>query len=79
MKRTTLDLLVCPTCHGKLDLLEGTDAEILRGCLRCTSCRMEYPIEQGIPHLIRQESLSGLNRKFARMYDWFSWGYRIIF
>jgi ubiquinone/menaquinone biosynthesis C-methylase UbiE len=33
---------------------------------------------EGIPHFIQPETLTGFNRRFARMYDWFSWGYRLF-
>ncbi len=32
----------------------------------------------GIPHFIQPAQLTGFNRRFARMYDWFSWGYRLF-
>jgi len=33
---------------------------------------------EGIPHFIQPKQLTGFNRRFARMYDWFSWGYRLF-
>jgi ubiquinone/menaquinone biosynthesis C-methylase UbiE len=45
------------------------------GSLRCEPCHKEYPIEQGIPQFLRLAELSGYNRRFARLYDWFSWVY----
>ena len=38
------DILVCPRCHGAL-----TDAGPR---LRCLSCRVAYPVSDGIPVLI---------------------------
>jgi ubiquinone/menaquinone biosynthesis C-methylase UbiE/uncharacterized protein YbaR (Trm112 family) len=76
MKRTTLDLLACPACHAPLALLaERSTADVEAGCLRCTDCGREYPIEAGIPRFIEAAELSGLNRRFARLYDWFSYVY----
>jgi len=78
MQRTTLDLLVCPSCRGCLDDA-GTDEKTLHaGILTCSRCKKEYPIEDGIPHFIQSETLTGFNRRFARLYDWFSWGYRLF-
>jgi len=78
MQRTTLDLLVCPSCRGGLDYA-GTDETTLHaGILTCSRCKKEYPIEDGIPHFIQSETLTGFNRRFARLYDWFSWGYRLF-
>jgi ubiquinone/menaquinone biosynthesis C-methylase UbiE/uncharacterized protein YbaR (Trm112 family) len=73
MKRTTLDLLACPTCRGELVLRqEIEDGSIERGGLFCPHCNKEFPIEQSIPHFIRVEELTGLNRLSARIYDLFS-------
>jgi ubiquinone/menaquinone biosynthesis C-methylase UbiE len=78
MKHTTHELLACPSCHGQLDLTcSDPDAELcLTGTLRCITCSKNYRIAEGIPHFVDPEQLSGLNRRFSRMYDWFSWGYR---
>jgi ubiquinone/menaquinone biosynthesis C-methylase UbiE len=78
MKRSALDLLICPACNGKLVLNAGSGTCIDHGSLQCASCRVDYPIEQGIPQFIKTKTLSGLNRNFAHMYDWFSWGYRLF-
>jgi ubiquinone/menaquinone biosynthesis C-methylase UbiE/uncharacterized protein YbaR (Trm112 family) len=78
MKRNSLDLLACPACHAPLTLHDGTAGPLESGRLRCERCQKDYPIEQGIPHFVQPEQLTGLNRRFARMYDWFSWGYRLF-
>ncbi len=79
MKLETLALLACPACHGPLDLRDAADSTqahtIDSGSLRCSRCQKEYAIEQGIPRFIRAEELTGYNRRFARLYDWFSWIY----
>lgn len=76
MKRTTLDILLCPSCQGKLELETLTsNGNIENGILTCNACHVVYPIQRGIPHLIKEEDLTGLNKPFARMYDWFSWIY----
>lgn len=78
MKGTTLDLLVCPGCHDCLDNAR-TEENILRsGLLICSRCKREYPIVDGIPHFIEPAALTGFNRRFARMYNWFSWIYRLF-
>ena len=78
MKPSTLDLLVCPVCKGKLSLRAGSGPSIETGILQCTSCPAEYPVIHGIPQFIKPATLSGLNRRFSQMYDWFSWGYRLF-
>jgi ubiquinone/menaquinone biosynthesis C-methylase UbiE/uncharacterized protein YbaR (Trm112 family) len=76
MKRETLKLLECPACHGSLDLTGPSRAVIEEASLKCGSCSAIYKIEQGIPLFIQSGSLNGLNRRFAHMYDLFSWVYR---
>ena len=67
-----LELLACPTCHGRLGLA-GTPET---GTLVCRTCGRACPIVDGIPHFIEPEMLTGFNRRFAYLYDWFSWVYR---
>lgn len=76
MKRTTLDLLACPFCHEGLDGIGGDEGPLHAGVLTCSRCKKDYPILDGIPRFVQPETLTGFNRRFARMYDWFSWGYR---
>ena len=78
MKNTTLDLLACPICHGGLKFEGKSGTTFLSGTLTCPACGKVFPIENGIPHFIQPEQLTGYNRRFARMYDWFSWGYRLF-
>ncbi len=76
MKRNTLDLLRCPSCHGKLELrVQTSNGSIENGTLLCRTCQRSYPIQRGIPHFIQEAELTGLNKPLARMYDWFSWIY----
>jgi ubiquinone/menaquinone biosynthesis C-methylase UbiE len=73
MKRKTLELLACPTCHGGLALREGGDTEIIdTGTLVCARCQRQYAINAGIPHFIEPEELTGPNARFARFYDRFT-------
>ena len=75
MKHVTLDLLACPFCHNPLEY-SGDEAEVIQsGALRCAHCSRMYTIVQGISRFITPDALTGLNRRFARMYDWFSWVY----
>jgi uncharacterized protein YbaR (Trm112 family) len=39
-----LEILCCPACHG--DLVERPES------LRCQSCGLAYPIEDGIPVML---------------------------
>ena len=46
-----LEIIVCPKCKGDLDY-RLTPAEILV----CKACRLEYPVEDGIPVLLIDEA-----------------------
>ncbi len=67
-RRTALDVLACPECHGSLIFVPVG--------YHCPKCQKDYPVIGGIPHFFRPEELSGMNKAFAGMYDWFSWIYR---
>jgi ubiquinone/menaquinone biosynthesis C-methylase UbiE len=76
----TLELLACPSCKGGLALRsaggEEKRAPAKNYFLHCGNCSAEYPIRDGIVHFLETETLTGLNRRFAAMYDWMSWVYR---
>ncbi|HID43038.1 MAG TPA: Trm112 family protein [Archaeoglobaceae archaeon] len=57
MKRSLLDILACPMCKGDLELIveEEGDEEIITGKLICEKCKIEYPIEEGIPNMLPPE------------------------
>jgi ubiquinone/menaquinone biosynthesis C-methylase UbiE len=76
MKSTTLDLLVCPICRGYLTLDNSSDPSLHHWTLTCPACEEIYPIKHGIPYFVQREQLTGLNRRFARAYDWSAWAYR---
>lgn len=78
MKPTTLEVLACPACHRRLEYC-GADKDTLQsGSLICDRCNRTFNISGGIPHFIELEQLNGFNRRFARTYDWFSWGYTLF-
>ena len=59
MKRTTMDILCCPACHGELELTiaEEEGEEIMLGTLHCGSCKRNFPIQGGIPNLLLDDSI----------------------
>jgi ubiquinone/menaquinone biosynthesis C-methylase UbiE/uncharacterized protein YbaR (Trm112 family) len=67
-----MEVMACPACHAALMWVEAANA------LRCRACGKDYPVRQGIPHFIEPATLTGLNRRFARLYDGFSWFYRLF-
>ena len=54
MKRSMMDSICCPVCKGRLtlDVDNEDEMEILDGTLHCATCRVEYPIHDGIPNLL---------------------------
>ncbi len=54
MRRALLPILCCPVCKGDLELrvTEENEVEILEGGLYCAACRVDYPIQEGIPDLL---------------------------
>jgi len=70
----SFDPLICPECHGRLNV--GGEKET--GELSCAVCGQKYPVINGIPRFAGYESLNGLNRRFAGLYDWFSIFYRLF-
>ncbi len=60
MKRETVAILACPVCKGELDLAVTAEVagEVTSGQLHCATCRVDYPIKDGIPNLIPPETAS---------------------
>ena len=71
-RRPALDVLACPECHAKLSVIPLDDGD----GYHCAACQKDYPVVDGIPHFIELQEMTGLNKRFAQMYNWFSWGYR---
>jgi uncharacterized protein YbaR (Trm112 family) len=57
MRRSLLDILACPICKGDLEVVveEESEEEIVAGKLICDKCKVEYPIEEGIPNMLPPE------------------------
>jgi uncharacterized protein YbaR (Trm112 family) len=56
MRRCLVEKLACPQCRGDIeifDVQEDNDIRILQGTLRCASCGQKYPIEKGVPRLVK--------------------------
>jgi uncharacterized protein YbaR (Trm112 family) len=45
-----LQILACPKCKGKVELVENGTA------LQCEACRLRYPIVDGIPVMLIEEA-----------------------
>lgn len=73
MKRSTLEFLCCPHCHGALSIKDGNPEEtVIEGELACLQCQRRYLVKNGIANFLSPGELEGLNLRFARFYDRFS-------
>jgi ubiquinone/menaquinone biosynthesis C-methylase UbiE/uncharacterized protein YbaR (Trm112 family) len=74
MRRRLVDLLACPECRGSIEVLESraeNAVRILQGTLRCTSCARQYPIEKGVPRLVKvAPDVAEVCRRFS--FQWLS-------
>jgi SAM-dependent methyltransferase len=52
------ELLACPECSASLDLEihDRDNEEILAGLLRCSTCRIDFPIRDGIPRFVASDA-----------------------
>ena len=73
LRRPALDVFACPECHGALTIVSPAG-----DVYHCPACQRDYSVVEGIPHFIQPQAMTGLNQRFAHMYDWFSWGYRVF-
>jgi len=62
-------VVACPKCRGMLGWDDVAAAHT------CRTCGRSYPVRDGIAHFIDVAELGPQDRRFARLYDWFSWGY----
>lgn len=50
MDKALLDILACPNCKGSL-IFRKSDNELV-----CSTCRVAYPIRDGIPVMLADET-----------------------
>ena len=48
--KCAVDILVCPVCRSRLELLSNESG------VKCVSCRREYPIRDEIPVMLSEEA-----------------------
>jgi SAM-dependent methyltransferase len=74
MRPCLVEKLACPECRGSIDVAEVGEknhVRILRGTLRCTSCDKRYPIEKGVPRLVKVAAdVAEVCRRFS--FQWLS-------
>jgi uncharacterized protein YbaR (Trm112 family) len=55
MKRKLMDILACPVCKQhplELTVTKEDEKEVLEGSIRCSKCKIDYSIEDGIPNML---------------------------
>lgn len=52
LDKTLLELLACPECKGKVELLPTGEG------LRCPKCKLVYPIKDDIPIMLVDQAES---------------------
>jgi uncharacterized protein YbaR (Trm112 family)/SAM-dependent methyltransferase len=74
MRRCLVEKLACPECRGDIELVEVKSENairVLEGSLRCTKCAKRYPIEKGVPRLVKvAPDVAEVCRRFS--VQWFS-------
>jgi len=69
MKRSNVQFLACPLCHGALELTAGDgDAQIVEGTLQCVQCATTYSITRRMANLIPLQSTEV--HKLREMQGW---------
>ncbi len=77
MRPEAIAYLCCPTCRGDLEL-DGTPealGQIDRGALRCLACRVDYPIDRGVPDFVGgagEARVEQTTKGFARNWEAFN-------
>src|SRR4051812_1365128 len=74
MRRCIVDKLCCPECRGSIVLAEcheETPIRVMRGTLRCTTCNKTYPIDKGVPRLVKAAGdVAEIGKRFS--FQWLS-------
>ena len=70
MKPASLDVFVCPGCHGglRLSATAADGGEVLDGDLACRACGASYPVTGGVPRFVRSGAYAG---SFGHQWHWF--------
>ncbi|MDD1755784.1 MAG: Trm112 family protein [Methanomassiliicoccales archaeon] len=58
MKRALMEILACPKCkYHPLGLKVSIEekGEIMEGVITCPKCKIDYPVEDGIPNMLIPE------------------------
>jgi SAM-dependent methyltransferase len=74
MDEALIEHLACPQCLGEIRLgaAQASAGQIQRGTLRCASCGLGWPIEEGVPNFVAEGDRADVIRTtsgFARNWD----------
>src|SRR6266480_471804 len=71
MKKRLLALIRCPDCGFDLSLVNASskNAEIISGNLLCEVCRASFPIEEGLPVILRSDRRAFGIADFSSLHD----------
>jgi ubiquinone/menaquinone biosynthesis C-methylase UbiE/uncharacterized protein YbaR (Trm112 family) len=65
--------LACPCCHESLTYFgHAPDGVLDDGYLECDDCERSWSVRDGLPRLVDEAALSGLDRFMRIAYDWFA-------
>jgi ubiquinone/menaquinone biosynthesis C-methylase UbiE/uncharacterized protein YbaR (Trm112 family) len=74
VRRCLVEKLACPECRGDIEVVEVAEENahrILRGTLGCTACARRYPVEKGVPRLVKVAAeVAEVCRRFS--FQWLS-------
>ncbi|HZZ79208.1 MAG TPA: methyltransferase domain-containing protein [Gemmataceae bacterium] len=74
MRRCLVEKLACPECRADIQLAEVNDEtpiRVMRGKLRCVGCNRTYPIENGVPRLVKvADDVAEVCKRFS--FQWLS-------
>jgi len=74
MRRCLVAKLACPECRGDIEIaevVEETPIRVLKGTLKCVACATRYPIEKGVPRLVKVAAdVAEVCRRFS--FQWLS-------
>ncbi len=58
LDKQLLDILVCPSCHARVDYKDRADGDEdgIDGWLTCSGCDLVYPVRNGIPSMLIDEA-----------------------
>lgn len=61
--------VACPHCRS------APSWDAAERAYACPDCARAYPVREGIVHFLEADELGPMDRRFAHLYDWFSWVY----